>query len=72
VADAYFERGESLEKLGMPEKAREVYSELVSREDLASFEPVKRGMKRATALGGVIKPKDPAEGVIPTNNPTKP
>ncbi len=65
VADAYFERGEALEKLGMPEKAREVYSELVSREDLAPFERSKAGLKRATALGGVIKPKESAESVIP-------
>jgi tetratricopeptide (TPR) repeat protein len=72
VADAYFERGESLEKLGMPEKAREVYSELVSREDLASFEPAKRGLKRAAALGGVIKPKNPDQGVMPPVNAAKP
>lgn len=71
VAEAYFERGGSLEKLGMPEKAREVYSELVSREDLASFEPSKLGLKRAIALGGVIKPKEPEEGVIPPATPVK-
>jgi len=71
VADAYFERGESLEKLGMPDKAREVYSELVSREDLASFERSRQGFKRATALGGVIKPKEHDEGVIPPAAPGK-
>ncbi len=65
VADAYFERGESLEKLGMPEKAREVYSELVTREDLASFERAKLGAARARALGGVIESASPDAGTIP-------
>jgi len=65
VADAYFERGEALEKLGMPEKAREVYSELVSREDLASLERAKLGAIRARALGGVIEPSNPEGGLIP-------
>ncbi|MEX1116702.1 MAG: tetratricopeptide repeat protein [Akkermansiaceae bacterium] len=65
VADAYFERGEALEKLGMPEKAREVYSELVTRGDLASFERAKLGAIRARALGGVIEPSNPEGGLIP-------
>jgi tetratricopeptide (TPR) repeat protein len=65
VADAYYQRGESLEKLGMPEKAREVYSELATREDLVSFKPAQLGLARAQALGGVIEPKVPTEGLIP-------
>jgi tetratricopeptide (TPR) repeat protein len=65
VADAYFERGEALEKLGMSEKAREVYSELVTRVDLASFERARLGAIRARALGGVIEPSNPAGGLIP-------
>lgn len=69
VAAAYYERGRSLEKLGLPDKAREVYSELVSREDLASFEPTKRGLKRATALGGVIQARQAEEGVVPPPSP---
>lgn len=65
VAAAYYERGGALEKLGMPEKAREVYSELASREDLAAFKPFKLGLERAQALGGVIAPAEPAGGLIP-------
>jgi tetratricopeptide (TPR) repeat protein len=65
VADAYFERGEALEKLGMPEKAREVYSEIATREDLAAFKPARLSSERAQALGGVIPPRDPAGGLIP-------
>jgi len=61
VADAYFERGEALEKLGMPEKAREVYSELASREDLASFKPAQLSRERAEALGGLIPPTPTAQ-----------
>ena len=56
VADAYYERGEALEKLGMPEKAREVYSELVARTDLAAFKPTELARRRAIALGGIIPP----------------
>ncbi len=65
VAGAYYERGEVLEKLNMPDKAREVYSELAQREDLAPFEPAKLGLRRAEALGGVIPIKEPEEGLIP-------
>ncbi len=65
VAEAYYERGEALEKLGMPDKAREVYSELAVREDLASYDQAKLGRERAEALGGVILPKEPEGGLIP-------
>lgn len=65
VAEAYYERGEVLEKLQMPEKAREVYSELATREDLISFEPSKRALKRAQVLGGLIEPKSSESGMIP-------
>jgi tetratricopeptide (TPR) repeat protein len=71
VAEAYLERGQALEKLNMPDKAREVYSELVSREDLAALEPSRLARQRAEALGGVIAPKEPEGGLIPptpTNN----
>ncbi len=65
VAEAYLERGQALEKLNLPDKAREVYSELVSREDLHAFEASKTGRQRAEALGGVIPPSDPVGGIIP-------
>jgi len=65
VAAAYYARGMALEALAMPEKAREVYSELANRPDLADFDPTKLGTARAQALGGILEPKDPADGVIP-------
>lgn len=65
VADAYFERAEALEKLGLPEKAREVYSELATREDLAAFKPASLSRERAQALGGIIPPSNPDGGLIP-------
>lgn len=65
VAVAYHRRGQALEKLAMPDKAREVYSELVNRPDLAGFEPAKLARARAVALGGVLPPIDPADSVIP-------
>lgn len=65
VAAAYYGRGQALEKLSMPEKAREVYSELANRPDLAEFEPTKLGTARARALGGILEPNDPAGSVIP-------
>ena len=37
VAAAYWARGQVLESLGEDEAAREVYVELVGREDLASY-----------------------------------
>ncbi len=65
VAKAYYERGEVLEKLNLPDKAREVYSELAQREDLATFGTAKLGLRRAEALGGLIPIKEPDEGLIP-------
>lgn len=65
VAAAYYGRGQALEKLGMPQKAREVYSELANRPDLADFEPAELGTARARALGGVLEPNNPADSVIP-------
>ena len=61
VADAYYERAEALEELGMPEKAREVYSELAGREDLAAYEPARLSRERAEALGGIIPPTPAAQ-----------
>ncbi len=65
VADAYFERGQSLEKLGMNEKAREVYSELANRPDLVSYQSAQLGIERAKSLGGVIAPHEPTGSIIP-------
>jgi len=65
VAAAYYGRGMALEELAMPEKAREVYSELANRPDLADLEPTKLGTARAKALGGILEPKNPAGSVIP-------
>ncbi len=71
VAEAYYERGEALEKLNMKDKAREVYSELATREDLKSYKPAELGLQRAEALGGVIEPKEPEGGLIPTTPVTR-
>lgn len=71
VAQAYFERGEALEKMGLKDKAREVYSELASRTDLENSELFKRSIERADALGGVLQPKQPEEGVIPPKPVTR-
>jgi tetratricopeptide (TPR) repeat protein len=65
VASAYYGRGRALEEMAMPDKAREVYSELANREDLAEFEPARLGAARARMLGGIIPPKEPEGGVIP-------
>jgi len=65
VAAAYYGRGMALEKLSMPEKAREVYSELANRPDLAESEATRLGTARAVALGGILPPNDPADSVIP-------
>jgi tetratricopeptide (TPR) repeat protein len=65
VASAYYGRGRALEELGMPDKAREVYSELANRPDLAEFESARLGAARARSLGGVIPPKEPEGAVIP-------
>ena len=64
VAVSYYERGLALEKLNLTDKAREVYSELALREDLATHELSKLGRQRAEALGGVIPPKEPEGGLI--------
>ncbi|MFK7851423.1 MAG: tetratricopeptide repeat protein [Akkermansiaceae bacterium] len=68
VATAYFQRAKALENLGLPEKARQVYSELATRPDLASFETAKLARQRATQLGGVIQPLDSSVGTV--NPPT--
>jgi len=65
VADAYYQRGMALEKLSMPDKAREVYSELANRPDLAEFQSTNLATARAVALGGILPPNDPADSVIP-------
>jgi hypothetical protein len=65
VAKAYWGRGQALEKLGSPELAREVYSELASREDLKATPEASQGRARAVALGGVLEPKVPEGGEIP-------
>ena len=64
VAAAYYGRGRALEELFMPEKAREVYSELANREDLAEFDVARQAATRARALGGILPPLEPAGGVI--------
>ena len=64
VAAAYYGRGRALEELSMPEKAREVYSELANREDLAEFDVARQAATRARALGGILPPVEPAGGVI--------
>ncbi|HVJ46808.1 MAG TPA: tetratricopeptide repeat protein, partial [Luteolibacter sp.] len=71
VAAAYYERGEALEKLNMKDKAREVYSELATRDDLKSYKPAELGLARAEALGGVIEPKEPEGGIIPLQPVTR-
>jgi tetratricopeptide (TPR) repeat protein len=71
VASAYYERGEALEKLNMKDKAREVYSELATRDDLKSYKPSELGQQRAEALGGVIEPKEPEGGLIPPTPVTR-
>ncbi|MBK1883958.1 tetratricopeptide repeat protein [Luteolibacter pohnpeiensis] len=68
VASAYFERGQALEKLGLPDKAREVYSELVTRDDLKGTESTKQGLERAQALGGVLAPKNPEGALVPPSS----
>ncbi len=69
VADAYFERGQALEKLKMNDQAREVYSELANRADLQEMAPAKSARARAEALGGVIPPAAPeGEMIAPTSS----
>lgn len=70
VAAAYEGRGKALEELGMPEKAREVYSELANRADLEDFDAARRGATRARALGGIITPDEPEGGVIAPIEPS--
>ncbi len=65
VAVAYYGRGRALEEMSMPDKAREVYSELANRPDLEEFEAARLGAARARSLGGIIPPKKPEGGVIP-------
>jgi len=65
VAKAYWGRGQALEKMGTPELAREVYSELALREDLKGTKEASEGKARAIALGGIIEPVIPEGGEIP-------
>jgi len=65
VAKAYWGRGQALEKMGTPELAREVYSELALREDLSNTKEASEGKMRAIALGGIIEPVIPEGGEIP-------
>ena len=65
VAKAYWGRGQALEKLGKPQEAREVYSELALRQDLSGTPQANEGRQRAMSLGGVIEPKMPEGGEIP-------
>jgi tetratricopeptide (TPR) repeat protein len=65
VSAAYYGRGRALEELAMPDKAREVYSELANRTDLSEFESARLGAARARSLGGIIAPTQPEGGVIP-------
>lgn len=65
VARAYWGRAQALEKLGNPELAREVVSELARREDLNATPESAWGRKRAIELGGVIQPELPEGGEIP-------
>jgi tetratricopeptide (TPR) repeat protein len=65
VAKAYWGRGQALEKLGTPDLAREVYSELALREDLKGTKEAAEGKARAMALGGIIQPVVPEGGEIP-------
>lgn len=65
VAEAYYGRGEALEKLGMNEKAREVYSEAANRSDLSSSRHALMAAERARALGGILDPKPPEGSVLP-------
>ncbi len=58
VATAYWERGRALELMGEKKKAREVYSELASREDLKDFKVTATATRRAEDLGGVLAPMD--------------
>jgi len=64
VATAYYQRAKALEDLGMTGKAREVYSELATRPDLAEFDSSSLARQRATSLGGVIPPLDSSVGTV--------
>ncbi len=50
VARAYWRRGEALEKLKLPREAREVYEELVGRDDLKTFAEVKMATEKLIYL----------------------
>jgi hypothetical protein len=51
VAQAYWHRGQALESLGLAGEAREVYAELVSREDLAGFPEAAGAARRLAGTG---------------------
>lgn len=70
VAQAYWGRGQALEKLGQAEKAREVYSELAQRTDLQTTREAAAGRTRALTLGGLIAPRIPEGGETPPNPAT--
>ncbi|MFT4175907.1 MAG: tetratricopeptide repeat protein [Luteolibacter sp.] len=65
VAAAYLERGAALESLGERSKAREVYSELASREDLKHHDEARTARRRAEALGGLLIPELPVSATVP-------
>ncbi len=50
VAKAYYARGQALERLKKQEEAREVYAELLGRDDLAEYEEVKEARLRMEKL----------------------
>lgn len=52
VAKAYYARGQALERLRKSDEAREVYSELLDRDDLGEFAVVQEARLRLDALKG--------------------
>ena len=55
-AQAYAKRGESLEKLGMPAEALEVYRELEGRDDLRSYDEARLATEKIERLRTVVPP----------------
>ncbi len=49
-AKAYWERGQSLEALGLKKEALETYEELVARDDLSRYDEVKLAEEKVTKL----------------------
>ncbi|MEO0446728.1 MAG: hypothetical protein AAF191_11705, partial [Verrucomicrobiota bacterium] len=61
VSQAYFLRGEALEKLALLPQAYEVYAELVARPDLETFPEVRKARKKLSELKQHAPP--PSEGL---------